>query len=279
MEFRADGGGDTPESVNRALHDAVHRMSWSTASQAYQVIFLVGDAPPQEYAGEPNYPEILKTAAARGIVVNTIQCGDMPTTVAPWTRIAALGDGRYFQVEQAGGAVAFATPFDAELAELSAQLDDTRLYFGSDEEKAAMERKVGATRKLNEYASVSARASRGAFNAAAAGRENFLGDKELVAAVTTGEVDVAELEPEALPEALKPMAPAEQRAAIAELAGKREAITNRIRALAEERNAYLKSKVDEDGGAVDSLDQKLFDTVRDQAGEAGLAYADDAPTY
>src|SRR5512137_267697 len=27
--FRADGGGDTPESVNEALHEAVNKMSWS----------------------------------------------------------------------------------------------------------------------------------------------------------------------------------------------------------------------------------------------------------
>src|SRR5712691_8037972 len=29
MSFVADGGGDTPEHVSAALHDAVHRLSWS----------------------------------------------------------------------------------------------------------------------------------------------------------------------------------------------------------------------------------------------------------
>ena len=29
MDFAADGGGDGPESVNEALHDAVHELSWS----------------------------------------------------------------------------------------------------------------------------------------------------------------------------------------------------------------------------------------------------------
>lgn len=29
MEFQAGGGGDTPESVNKALYEAVHHMSWS----------------------------------------------------------------------------------------------------------------------------------------------------------------------------------------------------------------------------------------------------------
>ena len=46
MDFQAAGGGDTPESVNQALFDAVHNISWSQDSQAYQVVFLVGDAPP-----------------------------------------------------------------------------------------------------------------------------------------------------------------------------------------------------------------------------------------
>jgi Mg-chelatase subunit ChlD len=40
MDFQARGGGDTPESVNKALYDAVHNMSWSQEDQAYQAIFL-----------------------------------------------------------------------------------------------------------------------------------------------------------------------------------------------------------------------------------------------
>ncbi|MGH8512071.1 MAG: hypothetical protein ACREU8_12015 [Gammaproteobacteria bacterium] len=39
----------------------------------------------------------------------------------------------YFEVEQAGSAVTIVTPFDEELAKLSAKLDDTHLYYGSKE--------------------------------------------------------------------------------------------------------------------------------------------------
>ena len=132
MDFEADGGGDTPESVNRALYDAVHNMSWSQGEQAYQAIFLVGDAPPHMDYNEVQYPEIVASANSKGIVINTVQCGKMPFTVAPWTQIASLGHGDFFQVEQAGGAVAYATPFDEEIADLASELDDTRLYFGSE---------------------------------------------------------------------------------------------------------------------------------------------------
>ncbi len=278
MDFQANGGGDQPESVNKALYDAVHNISWSENEQAYQVIFLVGDAPPHMDYNEVRYPEIVASAMEKGIVINTIQCGDIPQTIAPWTQIASLSHGEFFRVEQAGGAVAFTTPFDEKIAELSAKLDDTRLYFGTDEEKARMHQKVAATEKLNEGSSVASRARRGTFNASAGGRANLLGDNELVAGVVSGAVDLDELEEDALPEAMKPMAPAEQQAYVAGLAKERADLQRQIRDLAEDRNAYLSKKVEEAGGMKSSLDLQLYEAVKEQAGEAGLEY-EDGPAY
>ncbi len=47
---------------------------------------------------------------AQGIVVNAIQSGQTDSTTPAWQQIARLGAGQYFQVEQAGDAVAIATP-------------------------------------------------------------------------------------------------------------------------------------------------------------------------
>ena len=74
MDFRADGGGDGPESVNKALHDAVHKMSWSQDTQAYRVLFLVGDAPPHmDYQDDVKYKDTVAMAQDKGITINTIQ--------------------------------------------------------------------------------------------------------------------------------------------------------------------------------------------------------------
>ncbi|MBT8059971.1 MAG: VWA domain-containing protein [Gammaproteobacteria bacterium] len=276
MDFKAEGGGDTPESVNQALHDAVHGMSWSQDSQAYRVVFLVGDAPPHMDYNEVQYPQIVTDALDKGIVINTIQCGEESATVGPWTQIASLGQGNFFQVEQAGGAIAFTTPYDREIADLSARLDDTRLYYGSDEEKAKMSEKVAATDKLHAGASLESRARRGVFNAAAGGRANLLGEKELVSAVASGEIQLDEIEAEALPEALQPMAPAEQEAYLVGLASERNELQQQIRDLSEDRDSYLAKKVEEAGGLDDSLDRQIHDAVREQAGKAGLEYGEDA---
>jgi len=279
MDFAADGGGDGPEAVNEALEAAIRRMSWSQDQSTYKVVFLVGDAPPHmDYQDDVKYPQIVATAAAKGIVVNTIQCGGLSDTVAPWQHIAALGHGRYFTVEQAGSAVAIETPFDTRIATLAAELDSTRLYYGSADERAAMEAKVEATTRLNEEASVTARARRGAFNVTSAGAGNFLGDRELVDDVASGRVDVAAVPPAELPASVAALPVEKQRAVIAETAQKREELKRQIAELAAERDTYIEAQIDAAGGAESSLDRQIYDAVREQAAPHGLEY-DGGPKF
>lgn len=273
MDFEADGGGDGPESVNRALADAVDGISWSQNPASYKVVFLVGDAPPHmDYGDEARYPEIVAAAVQKGIVVNTIQSGDVHETVAHWTRIAALGNGRYLQVEQAGGAVALATPFDAELATLAAELDDTRLYYGSDEDRVAGEARIASSHKLEAYASTAARARRAVFNASASGAASLYGEQELLDDVASGRVTLDAIPAEQLPAALRDLPAPEQHAVIAAGVAERAQLEQRIGALAAERDAYLLEAIEAAGGAADSLDVQIYDTVREQAAGKGLVY-------
>ncbi len=90
-EFKADGGGDTPESVNEAMHEAVTKMSWSQDRSVLKIIFLVGDAPPHmDYAGAPQYPAICQAAMKRDLIINTVQCGSMVETTPIWREIAMI---------------------------------------------------------------------------------------------------------------------------------------------------------------------------------------------
>ncbi len=280
MDFRADGGGDGPESVNQALYDAVHRLSWSRDPQTYKVVFLVGDAPPHmDYQDDVKYPDTLAAALQKDILVNTIQCGQSATTSRQWNRIARLGKGRYFQVAQAGSAVAIATPFDSKLAELSEQLDDTRLYYGSAQEKAKREAKLKASKKLHKASSLESRARRAAFNNSASGRRNLLGEGELVEDVASGRLDLSTVDRAELPASLQAMEPARQQAVIQEKARRRDELQRRIGELSAQRARYLKEKVEERGSARASLDHKLYSTVREQAAAKGMKYDADTPAY
>ena len=280
MDFQADGGGDGPESVNQALYDAVHNVSWSQDQNTYKVVFLVGDAPPHmDYADDIRYPETLAVAMKKGIVVNAIQCGQNQVTTAGWQQIAQLGQGRYFQVAQAGNAVAIATPFDKKIAVLSEKLDHTRLYYGDAEEKEKQQSKVAATDKLHATSSFASRARRAAFNASKSGESNFLGEGELVDDIASGRVELADIDKDQLPESIKAMAPARQKALIEETAHRRDELQRQIRDLSEKRAGFLHKKVEEAGGAGDSLDEKIYSAVREQAGKKGLRYEADAAAY
>jgi hypothetical protein len=230
------------------------------------------------YQDDVKYPETIAAARAKGIRINTIQCGGNAETRTEWSTIARLADGDYFQVEQAGGAVAISTPFDAELALLSAKLDATRLYYGSEDEKRKKDGKLAATAKLEASATTESKARRAAFNASEAGRSNLLGEGDLIADLESGRVELDGIEPEALPAPMQAMSPDDRRQVVEETAKERDRLGRRIRALAEQREAFIEERLAKEGGAEDSFDNQLFGVIKAQAAGSGLHY-DDAPKY
>jgi uncharacterized protein YegL len=132
MEYRAAGGGDTPEDVRQALADGVRRAGWSQGSaNLAQIIFLVGDAPPHDdYSDEADIETTTAEAANNGMIVNTIQCGTIPGTKEVWQTIARRGQGQYFSIAQDGGVQAIATPYDGQLGELARTLGGTYIAYG-----------------------------------------------------------------------------------------------------------------------------------------------------
>lgn len=279
-DFKAQGGGDGPESVNQALHEAITKVSWSKDSNVYRVAFLIGDAPPHmDYANDVKYPATLALAKQKGIIVNTIQSGKNSSATPAWQSIAALGNGDYFQVESSGNAIAVNTPFDKKLSELSASLEGTRLYFGNEADKKTQKNKLDAGSKLHKELSKAALARRATYNATASGKSNFLGDGELVEAITSGKISLDEIEAEQMPESMQAMAPEEQLEVIKKQAKKRKAIKQEIAELSQSRSEFIKDKIVELGGAENSLDAKIYSAVKEQTKSFGLAYESKDASY
>ncbi|MEM9620076.1 MAG: vWA domain-containing protein [Pseudomonadota bacterium] len=278
MEFQAAGGGDTPESGHTALRVAVDELSWSEDQNVYKTVFLVGDAPAHtDYQDEQSLSQIVQRAVDRGILVNTIRCGNSPATEAQWLQIANLSQGKYLSVGQNVAAVAIDSPFDPELAETSAALDATRMPYGDDYAMATAIAKADATAKLHSEASEATRARRAAFNAKAGGAKNLYGDNDLVEAVVSGRVDLETIAPAELPAPLQGMTLAEQRAHIAGLDAERKKLAEHIDALSELRAAYLHEKAASMSEVEESFEYQIYETVKSQAAEAGIEYADAAP--
>lgn len=273
MELRAEGGGDGPESVNQALHEALHQIHWSQQPGVYQSVFLVGDAPPHmDYPDDVPYQRSLRDAQQRGIVVNSIQCGDWAQTRGDWQAIAQQGGGRYFQVEQGGGALAaVSTPYDAELAKVTRELEASRLFTADAAGKAEAEMAKKVEAKIYAISAPAALAARASFSAGASGRANLLGENELIEAYSRDESALSELDDTALPEVLQELAPPERKEKLAELVVQRRQLSTKLEQLSEQRSSYLAAQAP--AAEETAWDKQLLDTVREQAARKGLNYA------
>ena len=272
QRLAADGGGDGPESVNQALHEAVTKLAWSSDAGVYRAIFLVGDAPPHlDYQDDVKYGESVARARQRGIVVNAVQCGNVAETTPIWQQIAATGGGTFAAIQQDGGMIALATPMDDELARLNADLAGTLVPYGAPAEQAELE----AKRDRAAAASPSVVASRLSFLSKLGGRLNA-GRADLLDAISSGEKKLADVSEAELPAALQAMPEPAREEFVKQKLEERQKIQTRIDHLSAERDAYVAKESERLAASgnrkEDGFDAVVRDAVRAQAASAGITY-------
>jgi uncharacterized protein YegL len=92
----AGGGGDEPESVNEALHVAIHDIKWDRDVNTEKTIFLVGDAPPHFYENDYTWEGEVKEALKKEIIINTIGASGLSAEgVDVFTKIAKGTEGTF----------------------------------------------------------------------------------------------------------------------------------------------------------------------------------------
>jgi Mg-chelatase subunit ChlD len=266
-EFRAEGGGDMPESVNEGLDAAVRQMKWSKDDRTLKIIFLVGDAPPHmDYANGPKYPDICHEALRRGIVINTVQCGNIADTTPFWKEIAKLSEGEYLAIAQDGGMTVTSTPMDDKLAELNRRLGTTLVPYGDDKDRAA----VRSKQALAEAAPAAAASDRLSFNAATG--KAVQGGGEFLDELAAGRIKPGDIEPAKLPAEIAKLPTEERQARLDTLKKERTEVQNEIAQLAQERGAFIakeQARLAAEGKA-DAFDAKIGETLRAQSAKHGI---------
>ncbi len=158
-------------------------------------------------------------------------------------------------------------------------MDDTRLYFGSPDERSKRNDAVDAAKAVQAASAPAVLARRAEFVASESGAASLLGDQELVEAVTSGRVDLDKLQPEQLPQPLAELDSDARARVVKETAQRRDALRTQIQNVSAQRAGYLKQEVEAAGGAADSLDHQVWNAVRAQGADAGLSYSTGGPKY
>jgi Mg-chelatase subunit ChlD len=274
MGYRAEGGGDTPEDVRRALADGVRNAGWSRRTQGIaQIIFLVGDAPPHEdYQDEPSTATTTAQAVKAGMIVNTIQCGNMPGTQTVWQAIAQHGEGQYFAIAQDGGVQAIATPFDKELSDLGAKIGSTYMAYGGGAGAAGVSHREEAKSRqaATELAVASSAPAAAAADRAvnkAVNSEAYAGD--LLTSVENGSVKLDAVKDEDLPDDLKKLDPAARQKEIEKRLAERNHLREEILKLSKLRDEFI-AAARKKSGKSSGFDSAVAGALREQLNRKGI---------
>jgi len=265
--FQAQGGGDAPESVNQALDDSVNKIKWSTDKETLRIIFLVGDAPPHmDYADDVKYPVTCQKACTKGILINTIQCGNDGECEKFWKDICVKAEGSYVKIAQDGGVTpVVSTPFDRRLAEINVELTRSTLVFGTGADKDRGEAKSEEARKL----APEAQAARAAFQA----KNQQAAAYDLLDSIKQNKIKLEDVKKDELPEQLKKLTVEEQKKYLKDLEAKREALHKECLDLDKKRSDFIaqeqKKQAEKGKGGFDG---QVLEILRKQAAKNKIDY-------
>ena len=275
MEYEAAGGGDEAENVRRALAEGVAKAGWSQASSNHaQILFLVGDAPPHDYADEPDTLTTADLAVRQGIIVNTIQCGNSGSTKQVWEAIARRGQGQYFLIPQNGGVETISTPYDEQLSQLGNRLGGTFLAYGGG---AGVEgENYRAERKDVSVSTEAAIATRTAPSAAADRSLNkalnakaYIGD--LLQDIENGSTKLESVKSEDLPSELQKLSAEDRAKEIEKRLAERKEIRKQIMSLSKQRTEYIAAQQQKrNGGVQNGFDVAVSSALRQQLAKKGI---------
>jgi Mg-chelatase subunit ChlD len=264
IKLEADGGDDTPESVNKALDTAISKLEWTSGDNVHRIVFLVGDAPPHmDYAQERQYPAILKDAVQRDIVVNAVQAGDMTETTDIWKEIAQYGRGSYVTIPQSGGeVVVIISPYDDDILHLQRELDSTVIPYGDDKVQGMIRRKM--TEKAASAPSTQLENSE-FYAKRKKTKEVVTGGGDLLSDVRNNRLDLDQVKDAELPEELRKQSKAERSAWINDRLAKRNEIEEKISALVVKRDAFVRKETEKrisskDGDSFDEAVRRMLKT-------------------
>jgi hypothetical protein len=266
-------GGD--EYCGQVIDRAVKSLDWSKEPNGYKAIFIAGNEPFTQ--GPVNYQDACKLAIERGIVVNTIHCGNGDEgRQGQWAEGAKLAEGEAFNIDQDRAVVQIKCPQDEIIIKLNAELNQTYLWYGQKSDRDYYYRNQTLQDSNASSLGMPVLAERASVKATS-GYSNR--GRDLVDTLSEDETALATVASEDLPEQMQKMSADERKAFVAENAKKRADIQQQIAKLSVEREAYLASEQRKLAGAAGaaSLGDAVVNVIQKQLTDAGFERQNTTP--
>jgi hypothetical protein len=230
FSLKTNGGTEYCAAV---IESSINDLKWSTNPKDLRLVYIAGNEPFNQ--GPIDYKKILKIAASKDIIVNTIYCGAYEQGVKEfWYDGAQQTQGSYFNINSNDEIKHIDTPYDKEIISVNDSLNKTYVGYG----------KVGAYRASKQAEEDQNANSKGVAvmseRAEAKSKSNYKnGSWDLVDGLDQGNVKLDSIRKEDLPAELKGKTKEEQEKYIENKKMERTKYQNKIGELSKKREEYI----------------------------------------
>ncbi len=254
-------GGD--EYCGQVIYTSLNELQWDAAPENYKVIFIAGNE--DFLQGNLHYTKACTAAKNKGVIVNTIYCGDKMQGIREhWNLAGECGNGSFTNINQNAKEEDIPTPYDSLLFSYNDKLNGTYISYGY----------AGAGYKAKQYqmdvanASMSKSAGLKRIKTKSNGAVYNNAQWDLVDAKGTGVIDFAKIDKKELPDSLKNKSTEELKKIVDEKSKERSAVQKEITLLNTQRDAYIaieKAKNATNKNNAATLENEVEKIIKEQA--------------
>jgi von Willebrand factor type A domain len=125
--LHTDGGS---EYCGQVIYTSMDELAWDPATENYKVIFIAGNE--DFLQGNLHYSKACNKATDKGVIVNTIYCGDYQMGLKEhWNLLGECGKGSYTNINHNAREDDIPTPYDTTLLVLNNKLNNTYIGYGA----------------------------------------------------------------------------------------------------------------------------------------------------
>ena len=260
FQLTTNGG---QEYCGYVIHTSLNELNWDTTLSNYKVIFISGNE--DFLQGNISYTLACNEAKKKGVIVNTIYCGDRLQGIKEhWNLLGECGNGSFTNINSDAKPEDIPTPYDSTLITLNYKLNGTYLYYGADgRSKKELQGSMDvANASINPYAGVNRAVAKGSSGA----YKNSGWD--LVDAKADDKKILDKVDLKTLPDSLQKKNKAELEAIINQKSNERSAIQKEILDISKKREAYIaneKINKAKAGNNSKTLESEVEKIIREQA--------------
>jgi hypothetical protein len=225
-------GGE--EYCGQVIKTSINELKWDAAPENYKVIFIAGNE--DFLQGSVKYIEACNAAKQKGIIVNTIYCGDrMQGIQEHWDLNTECGNGSFTNINQNASTEDIPTPYDSLLISMNSTLNGTYVAYGFN--GAAKYSKQQRMDEVNVTASKTAAIKRTKAKGNSAVYKNT--EWDLVDRYKNDSVGFAKLSYTEMPDSLQSKTKEEIKAIVLQKSNERNAAQQQITELNKKRDAFI----------------------------------------